>query len=147
MGSHVYTHRDQKTFTITSLTQTCFNPAQTSTPRGAFSPCCCKQRNRLLNHISISSCQILSLWLSEPIPKWQHCSGLEHATFWLRVRHATTAPPKLDKNVSNFIGIGLCPSVYPNISWTLRGWNLSTSCAVIAWNSSGDTTVIKRLYI
>ena len=54
MGSHVYTYRAQKTFTITSLTQTCFNPGHTSTPRGAFSPCHCKQRNRLLNHIAYS---------------------------------------------------------------------------------------------
>jgi hypothetical protein len=74
---------------VTSLVQTCFNPAHTSTPRGAHSPCCCKQRNRLLNHIAISSCQVLSYgFKSEPIPKWQHCSGLEHATLWLRVGFA-----------------------------------------------------------
>ena len=52
--------------TITSLTHPCFNPAHTSTPRAAFSPCYCKQRNRLLNHIAISSCQILSYgWVNQ----------------------------------------------------------------------------------
>ncbi len=46
--------------TVTSLTQTCLNPAYISTPRGAYSPCCRKQRNGLLSHIAIWSCQVLS---------------------------------------------------------------------------------------
>ena len=36
------------------------NPAHTSTPRGVCSPCWRKQRNGLLDHIAISSCQVLS---------------------------------------------------------------------------------------
>ena len=57
-----YTHRAQKTFAITSLTQTCFNSAQTSTPRGVYIhiPCYCNQRKGLFSHIAITSCQVLS---------------------------------------------------------------------------------------
>ena len=63
--TRLYASRSED-LTITSRTQTCFNPAHTSTPLGAFSPCCCKQRNRLLNHIAISSCQILSYgWVNQ----------------------------------------------------------------------------------
>ena len=74
--TRLYASRSED-LTITSQTQTCFNPAHTSTPRGSFSPCRCKQRNRLLNHIAISSCQILSYG-------WQHCSGLEHANIYMK---------------------------------------------------------------
>ncbi len=57
--TRLYASRSED-LTVTSLTQTCLNPAHTSTPQGVYSPCCCKQRNRLLNHIAISSCQVLS---------------------------------------------------------------------------------------
>jgi hypothetical protein len=52
--TRLYASRSED-LTVTSLTQTCLNPAHTSTPRGAYIPCCCKQRNRLLNDIAISS--------------------------------------------------------------------------------------------
>jgi hypothetical protein len=57
--TRLYASRSED-LTVTSLTQTCLNPAHTSTPQGAYSPCCCKQSNGQLNHIAISSCQVLS---------------------------------------------------------------------------------------
>jgi hypothetical protein len=57
--THLYASRSED-LTVTSLTQTCFNPAHISTPQGAYRPCCCKQCKGLLNHIAISSCQVLS---------------------------------------------------------------------------------------
>ncbi len=57
--TRLYVSRSED-LTVTSLTQTCLNPAPTSTPRGVYIPCCCKQSNRLFNHIAISSCQVLS---------------------------------------------------------------------------------------
>ena len=53
-----YTHRAQRTFTVTSLTQTCFNPARTSALRGVYNPCCHKQRKGLLSNLAITSCQV-----------------------------------------------------------------------------------------
>ena len=41
------------------LTQTCFDPASISTPRGAYNPCCYFRPKGLLKHIAIMSCQIL----------------------------------------------------------------------------------------
>jgi hypothetical protein len=57
--TRLYASRSED-LTVTSLTQTCLNLADTSTPRGVYSPCCYKQRKRLLNHIAISSCHVLS---------------------------------------------------------------------------------------
>ena len=77
-----YTLRAQRTFTITSLTQTCFTPAHTSTPREVYSPCCRKQRKGLLSNIAISSCQVLGYGSvnQSPMTTWQWWVGLEPAT-------------------------------------------------------------------
>ena len=44
-------------FTIL-LTQTCFHPAHTSTPNGAYNARCHYRRKALLKHIAIASCQV-----------------------------------------------------------------------------------------
>ena len=49
----------QRTFTITFLSQTCYTPAPSSTPRGVYSPCYRKQRKGLLSNTAFLSCQIL----------------------------------------------------------------------------------------
>ena len=64
-----YTLRAQRTFTITSLTQTCFTPAQ--------------QRKGLSN-IAISSCQVLGYGCVNKslMTAWQWWVGLEPTTLW-----------------------------------------------------------------
>jgi hypothetical protein len=59
--THLYASRSED-LTVTSLTQTCLNPAHTSTPRGTYIPCCCKQSH---SHLVMPGTQ---LRLSEPIP-------------------------------------------------------------------------------
>jgi hypothetical protein len=59
------------------LTQTCFNPAHTSTPRGACNTFCHIMRRSLLRH-NINSDHVLSgshLWLTEPVATCRHCSS------------------------------------------------------------------------
>jgi hypothetical protein len=69
--------------TVSSLTQTCINPGYTSTPRGVYNPCCCKKHKRLLNHIAISSCQVLSHgWVN------QSPNDSIAVALWLRVGFA-----------------------------------------------------------
>ena len=64
-----------------------FNPAQTSTPRGAYSQCCRIQRKGLVSHKAISSSQVLSYgWVNQSPNDDIAVAGLEPATFWLRVR-------------------------------------------------------------
>jgi len=47
-------------FTILlSPTQTCFHPAQISTPKEAYNVCCHYRHKALLKHIAIASCQVL----------------------------------------------------------------------------------------
>ena len=46
------------------LTLICFNPAPTSTPNGASA---IKGAKTLIKHIAIMSCQVLILWMSEPV--------------------------------------------------------------------------------
>jgi len=45
-----------------SLTQTCFHPAQISTPNGAYNGCCHYRHKALLKHIAIVSCQVLNFY-------------------------------------------------------------------------------------
>ena len=78
----------QGRFTVLiSLTQTCYSPAHISTPIGAYNACCHYRRKALLENITITSCSVLILWMSEPVATWRHCSswGLEPATLRLRV--------------------------------------------------------------
>ena len=52
---------------LLSLPQTCFHPTHISAPKGAYNACCHYRRKALLKHIAIASCQVLILWMSEPV--------------------------------------------------------------------------------
>ena len=105
--TRLYASRSED-LTITSLTQTCFNPAHTSTPRGAFSPCCHKQRNRLLNHIAISSRQILNYgWVNQsPNDSIAVASNTRPSDY--ESDALTIAPSQLDKSYIVYIGWSCC---------------------------------------
>ena len=52
-----------------------------------YNACCHYRRKASLKLIATASCQVLILWMSEPVATWRHCSSrsLEPATVWLRV--------------------------------------------------------------
>ena len=52
---------------LLSLTQTCFHPAHISTPKGTYNACCHYRHKALFKNIAIASCQVLILWMSEPV--------------------------------------------------------------------------------
>ena len=66
-----------------------FNPAQTSTPRGAYIPCFLNQCNGLISHKAISSCQVLSYgWVNQSPNDDIAVAGLEPGTFGLRAQRS-----------------------------------------------------------
>jgi hypothetical protein len=63
----------------------------TSTPRGAYSPCCRKQRKGLFSNIAISSCQVLSYgWVNQFPNDDISVVGLEPAMLRLWAKHLTS---------------------------------------------------------
>ena len=120
--------------TITSLTETCFNPAHTSTPRGAFSPCCRKQRNRLLNHIAISSRQILSYgWVNQsPNDSIAVASNTRPSDY--ETDALTTTPSQLYTHEHLFSKIGsklVTKTFYwTALFWLPLGWVTPFSCVI-----------------
>ena len=68
---------------LLSLTRTRFHPAHISIPMGAYNTCCHYRRKLLLKYIAITSCQVLILWMSEPLTALQLTASLEPMIVWL----------------------------------------------------------------
>ena len=102
-----------------------FHQAHISTPKGVYNACCHYKRKGLLKRIDIASCQVLILWMSEPVATWQHCSSrsLEPATVGYE-SYALTNCAITARAFHNRLNI-ICKGTFIvlDISFSTLGWN------------------------